>query len=157
KSKDYEDGQVEEILSLILHKVEDRDRVLKEIKENVSMLNQMTASHSMSIQLLETQMGHMSSRFYLSQKGGLPSNTRASPMIQSWRAKCLIDDSQKRSASVTLSAIWTSTLTEGLVKLSEVSTHLACRRVVRRGRLISSKGRELDVVESVFGVGHFAA
>ncbi|WMV54730.1 hypothetical protein MTR67_048115 [Solanum verrucosum] len=58
KSKDYEGGQVKEILSLILHKVEEHDSVLKDIKENVYMLNQMTASHSISIQLLETQMGH---------------------------------------------------------------------------------------------------
>uniref|UniRef100_M1DWE3 Putative plant transposon protein domain-containing protein n=1 Tax=Solanum tuberosum TaxID=4113 RepID=M1DWE3_SOLTU len=56
KPKDYEGGQVEEILSLILHKVEEHGRVLKEIKENVSVLNQITASHSISIQLLETQM-----------------------------------------------------------------------------------------------------
>uniref|UniRef100_M1DTI1 Uncharacterized protein n=1 Tax=Solanum tuberosum TaxID=4113 RepID=M1DTI1_SOLTU len=44
KSKEYEGGQVQEILLLILHKVEEHNRVLKDIKENVSMLNQMTAS-----------------------------------------------------------------------------------------------------------------
>jgi len=64
KPKDHEGGQVEEILSLILHKVEEHDKVLKEIKENVSMINQMTASHFVSIKLLETQMGHMLSRLY---------------------------------------------------------------------------------------------
>uniref|UniRef100_M1DI59 Uncharacterized protein n=1 Tax=Solanum tuberosum TaxID=4113 RepID=M1DI59_SOLTU len=56
--KEYEGGQVEETLSLILHKVKEHDRVLKKIKENVSLLNQMTVSHSISIQLLVTQMGH---------------------------------------------------------------------------------------------------
>jgi len=49
KSKDYKGGQIKEILSLILHKVKEHDRMLKEIKENVSMLNQMTSSHSISI------------------------------------------------------------------------------------------------------------
>lgn len=39
KPKDYEDGQIEKILSLILHKVEEHDRVLKDIKENVLMIN----------------------------------------------------------------------------------------------------------------------
>lgn len=39
KSKKYEGGQLQEILSLIVHKVEENDKVLKEIKENVSLLN----------------------------------------------------------------------------------------------------------------------
>uniref|UniRef100_M1DC13 Integrase core domain containing protein n=1 Tax=Solanum tuberosum TaxID=4113 RepID=M1DC13_SOLTU len=87
KSKDYEGGQIEEILSLILHKVKEHDRMLKEIKENVSMLNQMTSSHSIYIRLLETQMGRMLSCLYPRQKGELPSDTRENPMNQGWRAK----------------------------------------------------------------------
>lgn len=39
KSKDYESGQVGEILSLILHKNEEYENVMKKIKENVSLLN----------------------------------------------------------------------------------------------------------------------
>ncbi|KAG5576096.1 hypothetical protein H5410_056230, partial [Solanum commersonii] len=123
KPKNYEGGQIEDILSLILHKVKEYDRVSKEIKENVSMLNQMTASHSISIQLLDTQMGHMLSR---------------------WRAKTSVGDSPKRSANPTLSAVWTSKLTRDLVKLGEVSTHSACRGVVRQGRLTSPKGCKLN-------------
>uniref|UniRef100_M1DA24 Uncharacterized protein n=1 Tax=Solanum tuberosum TaxID=4113 RepID=M1DA24_SOLTU len=62
--KVYEGGQIEKILSLILHKVEEHDKVLNEIKENASLLNEMTASLSITIQLLETQMGHVLSRLY---------------------------------------------------------------------------------------------
>uniref|UniRef100_M1DE48 Uncharacterized protein n=1 Tax=Solanum tuberosum TaxID=4113 RepID=M1DE48_SOLTU len=54
-----EGGQIAEMLSLILHKVESHNKVLNEIKENVSMMNEITASHFMAIQLLETQMGHV--------------------------------------------------------------------------------------------------
>uniref|UniRef100_M1DM54 Uncharacterized protein n=1 Tax=Solanum tuberosum TaxID=4113 RepID=M1DM54_SOLTU len=64
KPKEYEGGKIEDIRSLILHKVEQHDKVLNEMKDNVSLLNQMTASHSISIQLLETQMGHVLSRLY---------------------------------------------------------------------------------------------
>ena len=39
KSKDYEGGKVNEIMSLILHEVKRKDRVLNDIKENVSLLN----------------------------------------------------------------------------------------------------------------------
>uniref|UniRef100_M1DZP3 Uncharacterized protein n=1 Tax=Solanum tuberosum TaxID=4113 RepID=M1DZP3_SOLTU len=62
--KEYEGGQVEETLSLILHRVKEQDKVLNEIKKILLLLNQMTASHSISIQLLETQMGHVLSRLY---------------------------------------------------------------------------------------------
>uniref|UniRef100_M1DPC9 Uncharacterized protein n=1 Tax=Solanum tuberosum TaxID=4113 RepID=M1DPC9_SOLTU len=88
KSTDYEGGQVEEILSLILHKVEEHDKVLKEIKENVSMLNQMTASHSISIQLLETQMGHMFSRLYLRQQGDCMVILWKTPRMMFERGRC---------------------------------------------------------------------
>lgn len=59
KPKDYEGEQVEEILSLILHKFEENKWVWKDIKEKVSLLNQ-----------LETQMGHMLSSIYHKQKEG---------------------------------------------------------------------------------------
>uniref|UniRef100_M1DHA7 Putative plant transposon protein domain-containing protein n=1 Tax=Solanum tuberosum TaxID=4113 RepID=M1DHA7_SOLTU len=69
RPKEYEGGQVEEILSFILHKVEEQEIVLKEIKENVSLLNEITTSHSMSIQLQETQMGHVLSHLYPRTEG----------------------------------------------------------------------------------------
>uniref|UniRef100_M0ZZH9 Integrase core domain containing protein n=1 Tax=Solanum tuberosum TaxID=4113 RepID=M0ZZH9_SOLTU len=48
--KQQEGGQKEEVLSLILHKIEEQDRVLNEIKEDILMINQTTTSHSMIIQ-----------------------------------------------------------------------------------------------------------
>uniref|UniRef100_M1DT02 Putative plant transposon protein domain-containing protein n=1 Tax=Solanum tuberosum TaxID=4113 RepID=M1DT02_SOLTU len=54
--KVYEGGQIEDILSLILHKVEEHDKLLNEIKENVSLLNEMTAYHSIYVQLLDAQI-----------------------------------------------------------------------------------------------------
>lgn len=68
KFKEHKDGQVNEILSIILRKVKKHDRVLKEIKEHVSILNHMTASHSLYIQLLETQLGHVLSHIHLGVK-----------------------------------------------------------------------------------------
>uniref|UniRef100_M1DJQ7 Uncharacterized protein n=1 Tax=Solanum tuberosum TaxID=4113 RepID=M1DJQ7_SOLTU len=39
---------------------------------------------------------------------------------------------------------WDPSLSRGPIKLVEVSDHSACCRVVRRARLMSSNGRELD-------------
>uniref|UniRef100_M1DK43 Integrase core domain containing protein n=1 Tax=Solanum tuberosum TaxID=4113 RepID=M1DK43_SOLTU len=72
KRKEYEGSQVEETLLFINHKVEEHDRVLKELKENVLMLNQMTTSHAMFIQLLESQMDQVLSCFYPKQQKWLP-------------------------------------------------------------------------------------
>lgn len=47
----YYGGKIKEILSPILRKVEEYDRMLKEIKENNSMLNHAIAYHSISIKL----------------------------------------------------------------------------------------------------------
>jgi len=79
KPKDYEGGQVEAILSPILHKVEDHDIVLKEMSENVSMLNQMSASHRISIELLVIRMVILSPILNSSRKEGLPSDPMANP------------------------------------------------------------------------------
>jgi len=79
KMKQHEGGQNGEVLSLILHKIEEQDRVLNEIKENVEMLNQMTTSHSMIIQLQDAQIGQVLSCLYSQHKEGLPSETMANP------------------------------------------------------------------------------
>lgn len=63
-NKEYEDCHIENILLLILHKLEEHYRELKEIKENVSRLNQMTCSHSISIHLTETQIGQVFSHLH---------------------------------------------------------------------------------------------
>jgi len=59
-----EGGQIEEILSLILHKVKSHDKMLNEINEHVLLLNEITTSQFISVQQLETQMGHVRSRLY---------------------------------------------------------------------------------------------
>ncbi|XP_049397322.1 uncharacterized protein LOC125861479 [Solanum stenotomum] len=84
--KVYEGGQIEEIVLLILHKVEKHDKVLNEIKKNVSLLNQMAASHSISVQLLEAQMGHVLFRLYLTNQ-----ELKSGKCVKSagWRAKSL--------------------------------------------------------------------
>uniref|UniRef100_M1DFI7 Uncharacterized protein n=1 Tax=Solanum tuberosum TaxID=4113 RepID=M1DFI7_SOLTU len=116
KPKEYEGGQIEEILSLILHKVEQYDRVLNEIKENISLLNQMSVSHSMSIQLLETQMGHMW-KFGMFLKSG------------DWRAKCPVGEPD-------LDQRWTQEIIRlESVKLDGPMNKLASRRIGWLSRL----------------------
>lgn len=62
--KKQEGGRFEEVLLHMLHKVEEHDKVLEEIRENVLMLNQMATSHSMFIQLLESQIDQVLSCLY---------------------------------------------------------------------------------------------
>jgi len=56
--------QGDEALSLIQKKMKAQEEMLNEMKENIAMLNEASASHSMTIQLQDAQIGHLISGHY---------------------------------------------------------------------------------------------
>uniref|UniRef100_M1B2U1 Integrase core domain containing protein n=1 Tax=Solanum tuberosum TaxID=4113 RepID=M1B2U1_SOLTU len=74
--KESKNVHTKDMISRILNKVEGSDKVIKEMKEDDSTLNQTVTSHSVSIKQLETQMGQISSHLNPRPKGGLPRMAR---------------------------------------------------------------------------------
>ena len=56
--------QGDEALSLIQKKMKAQMEMLNEMKENIAMLNEASASHSMTIQLQDAQIGYLISSHY---------------------------------------------------------------------------------------------
>uniref|UniRef100_M1DGX9 Uncharacterized protein n=1 Tax=Solanum tuberosum TaxID=4113 RepID=M1DGX9_SOLTU len=89
----YDEGKrVEGMLLIILLKVNEHDRLLEEMKENIEVLSQTIGSHSRSIQLIENLMGQVEVGKLLLKSAG-------------WRVKALIDAPPKRLATPTQTSV----------------------------------------------------
>ena len=77
KRKKKEGVQANEFLSLIQQKIEEQDKMLNEMKENIDMLNQATTSNSMTIQLQDAHINQLISGHYPSFAEDSPTHTMA--------------------------------------------------------------------------------
>ena len=63
------------MMSKIMKKFDSNEDNLKEIRGDISSMNQKVESHATSIKLIEQQIGQISAYLNPRQKGTLPSNT----------------------------------------------------------------------------------
>ncbi|WMV33439.1 hypothetical protein MTR67_026824 [Solanum verrucosum] len=74
-----EGSKMEDMLVRIYNKVEGVDKVLEDLKNNFSTLNQTVISYLVSIKQLETQLGQISTHLNPRQKRTLTSDTIPNP------------------------------------------------------------------------------
>uniref|UniRef100_M1DLP5 Uncharacterized protein n=1 Tax=Solanum tuberosum TaxID=4113 RepID=M1DLP5_SOLTU len=101
KPKEYEGGQVEEILSLIFYRVEEHNIVLNEIKENLLLLNLHPIPYPFSYSRPKWVL------FCFISTSQIPIELKFRMCLKSgdWRAESPVGDSPKRSASLTWTAV----------------------------------------------------